>query len=460
MDYVMMLMSNRTDHTNEGLILLTGNGAFFRVYRRHFYREEVHVGAKLVLNARQKRMWPIIILGAFFEGFDDAVINIALPYIAEDYGMTTELSGYALSIIAVGTMVAFFVSRTADLIGRRNVFLASVYLFSLCSLLTAFAPNIETFVFLQFAARIFLIGCWSVGYVILCEEFSAEHRGTAVGRFQLMAVFGALLIGILLPVIAKLGLSWRVLYVFGAIPMIPVFLLRKRLPETEAFLKLQEEKKRGRELPKGDFFGPWKSPYILYTVIMSVVWIFLYFGIKGSLNFFTLRVVNELNWTPNMVSIGLLTQTLAGILIIALNGRLMDRIGRKRAAAIIIAVGCICSVSMFTLHHFYAVLICSIIAAGFVNSFLIVGSTLTNELFPTEIRASAMAWTNNIMGRLGQILVPAAVSLFALPLGLGNAAALAVSLPVISLMLILVFIPETGKRTARQPENKGITETA
>jgi len=418
------------------------------------------LGAKLVLNARQKKMWPIIILGAFFEGFDDTVINIALPYIAEDYGMTTELSGYALSIIAVGTMVAFFVSRTADLIGRRKVFLTSVYLYSICSLLTAFAPNIEMFVFLQFAARIFLIGCWSVGYVILCEEFSAEHRGNAVGRFQLTAVFGALLIGILLPVITKLGLSWRALYIFGAIPMIPVFLLRKRLPETEAFLKLQEERKRGSNLPKGDFFGPWKSPFIRYTVVMSIIWIFLYFGIKGSLNFFTLRVVNELNWTPNMVSIGLLTQTLTGILIIALNGKLMDRIGRKRAAAIIITVGCICSVFTFTLHHFYAVLICSIIAAGFVNSFLIVGSTLTNELFPTEIRASAMAWANNIMGRLGQILVPSVVSLFALSLGLGNAVALAVSLPLISLILILVFIPETGKRTAHQPENKGITEIA
>ncbi|MGG2200348.1 MULTISPECIES: MFS transporter [Paenibacillus] len=419
------------------------------------------MGTKFMMNSRQKRMWPILILGAFFEGFDDAVINIALPYIMKDFGITTQMSGYALSIIAVGTMVAFFVSRMADTIGRRQVFLSSVYMYSICSLVTAFAPNIEVFIFLQFVARIFLIGCWSVGYVILCEEFSTEHRGSAVGRFQLTAVFGALLIGILLPIITKLGLSWRVLYIVGAFPMIPVFLLRKRLPETEAFLQLQEEKKLGKKLPKGDFFGPWKSPYIKYTVVMSIVWVFLYFGIKGTLNFFTLRVVNELNWTPNMVSIGLLTQTITAMLVIALNGKLMDRIGRKRAATIIIIVGCICSVLMFTLHNFYAVLICSIISAGFVNSFLIVGSTLTNELFPTEIRASAMAWANNIVGRLGQILVPTVVTTIALSLGLGNAAALAVSLPIISLILILVFLQDTGKKTINKPlENKGITENS
>lgn len=395
-------------------------------------------------------------MGAFFEGFDDALINIALPYIMEDYGITTQMSGYTLSIIAGGTMAAFFVSRMADRIGRRTVFLSSVYLFSICSLFTAFAPNIEVFIFLQFVARIFLIGCWSVGYVILCEEFSTEHRGSAVGRFQLTAVFGALFIGILLPIITKLGLSWRVLYMVGAFPIIPVFLLRKRLPETEAFLQLQAEKKLGKMLPKGDFFGPWRSPYLKYMAVMSIVWVFLYFGIKGTLNFFTLRVVNELNWTPNMVSIGLLTQTITAMLVIALNGKLMDRIGRKRAATIIIIVGCIFSVLMFTLHHFYAVLICSMIAAGFVNSFLLVGSTLTNELFPTEIRASAMAWANNIVGRLGQILVPAVVTTIAISLGLGNAAALAVSLPLISLILILVFLQDTGKKTVNKPVEENI----
>lgn len=358
-------------------------------------------------------------------------------------------------------MIAFFVSRTADSVGRRNVYLFSVYMYSIFSLFTAFAPNIKIFIFLQFAARIFLIGSWSVGYVILCEEFSAEHRGSAVGRFQLTAVFGALLIGILLPIITKLGLSWRVLYIIGAVPIIPVFLLRRRLPETDAFLQLQKEKKLGIRLPKGDFFEPWKTQYIKYTVIMSIVWVFLYFGIKGTLNFFTLRVVNDLDWSPNMVSIGLLTQTITGMIVIGLNGKLLDRIGRKRAASIIIMIGWISSVLMFTLHNFYAVLICSIISAGFVNSFLIIGSTLTNELFPTEIRANAMAWSNNIIGRIGQILVPTVVTTIALTLGLGNAAAIAVSLPLISLILILKFLPETGNSALYKPlKEKRLSENS
>lgn len=392
------------------------------------------------LDARQKLMWPILILGAFFEGFDDTLINIALPYIVDDFHITEQKAGYALSIIAIGTMVAFFVSRMADILGRRKIFLISVYMYSICSIITAFSPNIESFIFLQFVARIFLIGCWSVGYIIICEEFSTENRGTAVGRFQLTAVFGALLIGILLPLLAKVGLSWRALYIVGGLPIIPVFLLRNRLPETKAFLQLKE-KKQGSFQPKADFFASWKRPYTKYLIVMSLVWVFLYFGIKGTLNFFTLRVVSELNWTTTMVSVGLLTQTLTGIFVIALNGKLMDKIGRKYAAITIILIGCVSSLLTFTLENFYSVLISSIIAAGFVNSFLIVGSTITNELFPTEIRANAMAWSNNIIGRLGQIVVPVVVTNVALVLGLGKAVALSVSLPLISLILLLVFIP-------------------
>lgn len=401
---------------------------------------------KLVFTERQKRLWPILILGAFFEGFDDALVNIALPYIQADFQMSTQLTGYALSIIAFGTMVAFFVSRLADSLGRRKVFLMCVYMYSVCSFLTAFAPNAQLFIFIQFVARIFLIGCWSVGYVIICEEFSTEHRGTAVGRFQLTAVLGALLIGILLPIFTKIGLSWRALYVAGAFPLIPVLFMNKRLPETEAFLQLQEEKKQGKRQEKEDYFAPWRQPFTRYLVLMCLVWFFLYFGIKGTLNFFSLRVVNELSWTPNMVSLGLVLQTVTGIILIAFNGKMMDATGRKRAATIIIILGCLFSVLTFTLKSFYLVLLCSMLAAGFVNSFLIVGSTLTNELFPTEIRANAMAWSNNIVGRIGQIAVPTVVTTMAVGLGLGNATAVAVALPLISLALILAFIPETGQK--------------
>lgn len=406
---------------------------------------------KFTLTPRQKKMWPILILGIFFEGFDDACINIVLPFISKDFQLTSQMAGYALSVIAIGTMFAFFIVRMADNIGRRPIFLWSVYLYSICSLLSAFAPNMYVLVALQFLARIFLIGCWSVGYVIISEEFSTEHRGRAVGLFQLTAVFGALLLALLLPVVNSLGLNWRAFYVIGALPLIPALIFNKNLPETLRFLKLQEEKKAGIKQPKTDFFAVWRHPYTKYVVIMSLVWVFLYFGIKGSLNFFTLRMVKELSWTPNMISLALVTQTAMSLLIIGFNGRLMDKIGRKRAALLIITLGSISAALVFTLKDFTAILIVGLFSAGFVNSFLIVASTLTNELFPTELRSNAMAWTNNIMGRMGQVMVPTLVGTMTLWMGLGQAVTIAVLMPFIALVLIMVFLPETST-LARQAD--------
>jgi len=400
---------------------------------------------KLIMSARQRALWPVLIVAAFFEGFDDALINIALPYIKRDFGISDNAAGVMLSIVAAGTIVAFFASRLADSFGRRRVFLWSVYGYAVTSLLTAVAWTLPVFVGLQFVARIFLIGCWSTGYVIVCEEFANEHRGTAVGRFQLTAVFGGLLIGILLPVVASAGVGWRALYVVGALPLIPVVLLRRRLPETPKYVQLTELRQAGIQLPKESFFAAWKRPYIKYMVVMCLVWFFLYFGVKGSLNFFALRVDNELGWTETWISIAILTSTVAGIFIIALNGQLLDRLGRKRAAVIIIAVGAGFSALTFWVTNTYLILAFNIISVGCLNSFLIIGSTLTNELFPTQIRGNAMGWTNNIAGRLGQIAVPI-FGTGVLPFSLGHSVALTMLLPLISLVLIVVFLPETRGR--------------
>ncbi|HZK84335.1 MAG TPA: MFS transporter [Desulfosporosinus sp.] len=404
---------------------------------------------KFKLTDRQKNMWPILILGIFFEGFDDAALNFVLPYITKEFHLTTEIVGYALSLVGIGALCAFFIVRMADTVGRRPIFLGCVYLYSICSLLTVFAPNIYIIIAVQLLARVFLIGCWSVGYTILAEEFSSENLGKVSGRYQMTAVFGALTIALLLPLVLKLGFTWRALYLIGALPLIPAFIFKRNLPETKAFLELQEQKKAGIKQPKEDFFAVWRKPHTKYVLVMSLVWLFMYFGIKGSLNFLTMRLVMELSWTPSMVSITILSQTLAGMVIINLNGMLLDKLGRKGAALVIITVGVVATIVQFNVQNFYAVIFFGMIAAGFVNSFLIVASTLTNELFPTELRANATAWSNNIIGRLGQILVPSMIGLLAVSMSIGQAVSIAMLMPLISLMLILVFLPETKKLAQR-----------
>ena len=444
------------------------------------------------MTSRQAHLFWIIVLGAFFEGLDDSLINIALPYIGLTFGFSTygsrltdagqtiseivvnpSISTTLLAIIGIGTVVAFLMSRLADRFGRRPIFLWCIYGYSICSLATAVfslpfvldpAIGFYVFMFFQFVARIFLIGSWSIGYVILCEEFDAKQRGFATGRFQLAAVFGGLLVGILImffiPANTIDGFGWQWLYIIGAIPLIPVFFLRKWLPETSAFKQRKEGLASGAIKEETRFTEVWRKPHRKFLIVMSVVWFFFYFGIKGQLNLFSTRVVEDLHWVPSDITIAVASATVIGIFIIALNGKLLDILGRKKAALIIILLGVAMSFATFMSNDKVAIIVFNVVATGCLNSFLMIGSTITNELFPTRIRANAMAWANNIFGRIGQIVVPLFVgvlvagSIGGISLGFaltwGHALAIAMLLPLISLFLIMVFIPETSKRSIEE----------
>ncbi|MBP2641641.1 MAG: arabinose efflux permease family protein [Firmicutes bacterium] len=406
------------------------------------------MGFLLNMTKRQKTIFPLLILGALFEGFDDTCVNVLLPFITKEFGISTSLASMGLSIVAIGTMLSFFVVRLADTYGRKPIFLNCVYGYSIASILSAFAPDPYVLVALQMIARIFLIGCWSVGFIIISEEFTTAQRGTAIATFQLMATFGTFLVALLLSVMDYLPWGWRTLFVVGGFPLIPVYIYRNRLFETERFLKVKEALLRGEDVSsankdKKDMFAIWKPPYGKYVFAMALVWIFLYFGIKGGLNFFAMHAIKDLHWTTQTLSHVIMAQAIVGLGIMFANGKMLDRIGRKAGATIVIIMGVCASIGAFMLTEFWIVVVAACCMQGFKSSYLIVGSTITNELFPAKFRSNATAWANNILGRLGQVFVPTVVGILSLYTSFGTAVAIAVAIPILALLIIWA-LPESS----------------
>jgi len=394
------------------------------------------------LNQRQKLLLPVIMVGAFFEGFDFMVVNLALPFITRDMGIDTQSTGLTLSIIALGTLVAFFVVRLGDRVGRKPVFLWSVALYSALSLMTAFTPNIQYFVACQFFARVFLVTVWATGFIVIAEEFSVEIRGRALGLFQAAAAIGAVFPSIFMPFLANTAIGWRGLYIIGALPLIATFLMGKNFHETERFQKtrLVEESGPG-------FFAVFQRPYRKHIIIVSALWILIYLCYTSSMSFFSYRVVNELGWAEARVGFTTAVAYLVGLLGYYVAGKLLDLIGRKPTAAIFFIGGSIATVCAFQTSQYTWILISLTIATFFVGVFTVIGASFTNELFPTAIRANATAWGNNIVGRLGQILAPGLVGIMSLPLGgVGNAVSVLALGPIIGTLLVIFLLPETRNR--------------
>lgn len=403
---------------------------------------ETQPSGKFVLSKRQKLLLPLVMIGAFFEGFDFMVINLALPYISDAFNITEQMAGYTLSIIAVGALVAFFVVRMADRIGRRPIFIWSVVVYSVFSLLTATSINLEMFIAFQFIARVFLIVCWAVGFIIVVEEFDAQYRGRAIALFQGAAAVGAIFPSLLLPVVAMIPvLHWRGLYIIGALPLLLLIFFAKNLPETQRFIEMKEGK--GENTPS--LFAVFAAPYRKNLFAIMALWFFMYLSYSSAMNFFALRVERELGWNESQVGLVTALAFTIGLTGYVVVGKLLDKIGRKKTAYIFFGLGTLALTAVFQFQGFLQVALAQIIAVFFIGSFTVLCATFTNELFPVELRGNSTAWGNNIIGRLAQIVAPALVGFMAAPLllgSVGNAVTLMACGTFICILIIAMFLPE------------------
>ena len=251
---------------------------------------------KFRLNERQKLLMPLVMIGAFFEGFDFMVINLALPFITRDFQLNDQTASFTLSAVAVGTLLAFFVVRLADRWGRRPIFLWSVILYSFLSLIAT--ANIEFFIACSFCPC--LLSSLLGGRFYLHDQFDPNER--ASHRIIQSAARGAIFPSLLLPVTAMFNMEWQGLYVIGALPLILVIFFAKNLPETKAFLESRENLKNGTE-HKPSLFAIFAKPYRKHIIAIMGIWVCMYLCYSSAMNFFSYHVVNDLGWGTTQVSL-------------------------------------------------------------------------------------------------------------------------------------------------------------
>src|SRR3954447_26039543 len=122
--------------------------------------------------------------GATFMAFlDTTVVNIAFPALHESFPDTSLTN---LSWIVSGFGVAFAAlltpaGRLADTIGRRQVFLASVTLFTIASVLCAAAPNFDTLLVARVVQGIGGAGMIPSALGLVLAEMPPARRVEAVG---------------------------------------------------------------------------------------------------------------------------------------------------------------------------------------------------------------------------------------------------------------------------------------
>ncbi len=345
-------------------------------------------------------LFVLLCLATFFEGFDTNLASLVQPVIGKEFGAPTEDLGWALGISTSGMALGFFAILLADTIGRRPVFLAALFAYALLTLATAFAPNLIVFTALQFFARMAMVVELFVAYLILSEQMPSEIRGRVNGLFASVAALGAAVPDGLLAPLDAVGLGWRGLFLIGSLPLLLFPLYLGRIRETNAFLaRTRSADGYGAEF-KASARALWSSEHRGRLVRVTLLWVAINFWSGTALYFFTIYTFGDRGWDATDLQLlpwGKIPFGLAGYI---LSGIVMDRYGRRPAATI------------YLLGAFAATLLCyrsTDDVSIYLGIFLLYGlggvwtivTTWTMELFPTEMRATALGLANLLIGRLG-----------------------------------------------------------
>ena len=397
--------------------------------------------------------WLFWLLGVVVvvEGFDTNVANVVLPYVGDTFTAGASELRNAQALIALGAVAAYFTIQSADRWGRRPVLLAAVVAFSGLSLATALAQDLRQFVILQFLARIALVTQLTIAYVLLSESMPATRRGRVNGMLAAFASIGAALPALLLAPLVSAGHDWRGLFVLGGLPLLVLPLLWRWVGESPAFLLGRQRGRVSQSLARQ--LGRLLAPDLRRRFLsVSGLWFVINFWVGATMFLFSFYAVRERGWTADdlqrVAPFGLICAFVGYVAA----GRLMDAIGRRPAAAVLLVLGGIATLVTSKAESFV------VVAAGWVclqalQGIWPVAYTLTTELFPTEVRASANGLAHNLLGRWGQVAGPFAVNLLALELGTtGRAVAALACVNLLALPLLRWGLPETRQTELSERE--------
>jgi DHA2 family multidrug resistance protein len=152
----------------------------------------MRAGAPPAVSGAAANPWLIAIvvaLASFMEVLDTTIANVALPYIAGGMGVSEDEASWVVTTYLVANAIILTASSfLARMLGRKTFFLISLGLFTLASLLSGIAPNLQMLLLFRILQGFGGGGMVPVAQSILADTFPPEKRGQAFALFGVAVV--------------------------------------------------------------------------------------------------------------------------------------------------------------------------------------------------------------------------------------------------------------------------------
>jgi len=179
-----------------------------------------------------------VTLATFMELLDTSIANVSLPYIAGGLGRSFDEVTWILTTYLVANAVVLPMSAwLSRVFGRKNYYMACVFLFTVTSFLCGIAPSLEVILIARVLQGIGGGGLAPVEQAILVDAFEPAKRASAFALYT-VAIVTAPAIGPVLGGYITDNFSWRwVFFINIPVGILSLILTNRFVHDPHAFIK-------------------------------------------------------------------------------------------------------------------------------------------------------------------------------------------------------------------------------
>lgn len=394
---------------------------------------------RVLSNLRWNRFHTVAVLlfglGWALDAFEVTLIGNVLGALRQHFHLGANAMSLILAAWFAGLMLgASGFGVLSDRYGRRRVFLASLVLYGVATLATAFAPSLAALLALRLIAGIGVGAEYSAINAAIAELVPSRSRGRAaaivLNFWPVGSLVAALLAWLVLSALPP-DLGWRVVFGFGGVIALSAAWFRRHLPESPRWLIEADRADEARTIVAGIEAGltrlPISSPVPLrhrvrreagaFATLLRcypdrlVLGALLDFseasGYYGLFAFLPIVVLPALHLPPARLPLFYLAGSVGALIGGLIAAGLLDRLGRGWTVGGFYLATALGLIGFAAITHFGA----GAIMLGFaLVNLLATGSWIAayptfSELFPTHLRATGIGGSVAV-GRIGAMIAP------------------------------------------------------
>ena len=133
-------------------------------------------------NTGPKGLVPVLFIGVFMSALDTAIVGPAIPVLRESFGIDNRMVGLFTSVFVLFSLCSTaLMASLSDRLGRRPIYLFSVSVFALGSLLIALSPSFWMVLASRAIQGVGAGGIIPTASAVVGDVFVAEKRGKMLG---------------------------------------------------------------------------------------------------------------------------------------------------------------------------------------------------------------------------------------------------------------------------------------